>query len=443
MEYGCAANYNGLRTRAPYTEFPMRRLLLVFVTLFCCASQAAAVDLPPPEQLPLRLTLPDALMLFGGDEVTTLDIWQTRRAPELKELFQHYMYGRFPTAPENVSFTVVREQKDYFGGKATLREVDVSLGVVGAPTLHLLAFIPNNRQGAAPVFVGLNFAGNHTVLDDPQIPLSTVWVPARYPGVVNNRATEDSRGAQKDRWVIEQTIDRGYAVVTCYCGDIDPDMPDYSDGVHPFFKSNNDEPMARWGTIAAWAWGLSRLVDYVFTREEFDSGKIAAFGHSRLGKTALLAAAFDPRIALAIPHQAGCGGTSPSRGTVGESVERINTSFPHWFCGNFKAFNKEPARLPFDQHCLIALCAPRPVLLSNAVEDQWANPDGQFEMLLSASPVYRLHGDEGIVPADKPAVGTLLTKRLGYYIREGIHTVTPEDWTTFCNFADAHFGPPR
>jgi len=421
----------------------MRRLLLAFVTLFCCASQAAAVDFPPPEQLPLRLTLPDALMLFGGGEVTTLDIWQTRRAPELKELFQHYMYGRFPTAPENVSFTVVREQKDYFGGKATLREVDVSLGVVGAPTLHLLAFIPNHRQGAAPVFVGLNFAGNHTVLDDPQIPLSTVWVPARYPGVVNNRATEDSRGAQKDRWVIEQTIDRGYAVVTCYCGDIDPDMPDYSDGVHPFFKSNNDEPMARWGTIAAWAWGLSRLVDYVFTREEFDSGKIAAFGHSRLGKTALLAAAFDPRIALAIPHQAGCGGTSPSRGTVGESVERINTSFPHWFCGNFKAFNKEPARLPFDQHCLIALCAPRPVLLSNAMEDQWADPDGQFEMLVAASPVYRLHGDEGIVPADKPAVGTLLTKRLGYYIREGVHTVTPEDWTTFCNFADAHFGPPR
>jgi hypothetical protein len=292
------------------------------------------------------------------------------------------------------------------------------------------------------VFVGLNFAGNHSVLDDPEIRLSTVWVPDRYPGVSNNRATEESRGGQKDRWSIEQTIDRGYAVVTCYCGDIDPDKPDFTDGVHPYFKSS-DDPYEAWGTIAAWAWGLQRLVDYVYSRDVFDNGRIIAFGHSRLGKTALVAAAFDPRIALAIPHQAGCGGTSPSRGTIGESVERINTSFPHWFNVYFKQFNLAPQRLPFDQHCLIALCAPRPVLLSNALEDQWANPAGQYEMLVAASPVYRLYGDEGVKPADKPDINVLLPKKLGYYIRDGKHSVEPRDWTIFCDFADVHLGKPQ
>jgi hypothetical protein len=401
------------------------------------------MEYPPFIELPAHPELPDPLTSFAGEKITTIDQWQTRRAPELKQLFQHYMYGVIPAPPKHVSYTVVREVSDYFGGKATLREVDVSLGVPGAPTLHLLAVVPHKPVGtASPVFVGLNFQGNHSVIDDKQIRLSTTWTPDRFPGVVDNKPTEASRGAQQDRWVLEQTIDRGYAVVTCYCGDIDPDRPDPTDGVQPYFYSSED-PDTQWGTVAAWAWGLMRLVDYVTSRDEFDHARIIAFGHSRLGKTALVATAFDGRIALGIPHQAGCGGTSPSRGTVGESVAKINTSFPHWFCGNFKKFNAEPARLPFDQHCLMALCAPRPILCSNAVEDQWANPDGQFDNLVAASPVYRLLGGEGLVPADKPPVGKLLAKKLGYFIREGKHTVTSEDWSIFCDYADAQLGRPK
>lgn len=418
-------------------------IILAVASCFLFVSTVAAFDFPPPAALPPQAGLPDPLVSFTGAKIDTIDAWQTRRAPELKELFQHYMYGVLPSAPKNVSFTLVREDKAYFGGKATLREVDVSLGVAGAPTLHLLSVVPNlaTNAKAAPVFVGLNFAGNHTVLDDPKIPLSTVWVPARYAGTANNRATDLSRGVQKDTWSIEQTIGRGYGVVTCYAGDIDPDMPDFSDGVHPYFRSSED-PQAAWGTIAAWAWGMMRMVDYVTTREEFDHSRIIAFGHSRLGKTALVAGAFDGRIALIIPHQAGCGGTAPSRGTIGESVERINTSFPHWFDGNFKLFNKDPSRLPFDQHCLIALCAPRPVLLSNALEDSWANPSGQYEMLVAASDVYRLFGDEGTKPDDKPDINALLTKKLGYYLRDGKHSVIPSDWAIFCDYADANLGKP-
>src|SRR5262249_26018850 len=160
---------------------------------------------------------------------------------------------------------------------------------------------------------------------------------------------------------------------------------------------------------------------------------------------ALLAAAFDERIALAIPHQAGCGGTAPSRTTnpKAETVKAINTSFPHWFNSTFKEFNDQVDRLPFDQHCRIALGAPRPVLLSNAQEDQWANPDGQFEMLRAADPVYRLVGAGGLEGKQMPEPGRLSGGPLGYYVRSGQHSMTREDWKVFLDFADRHFGKPR
>lgn len=410
-----------------------------FVT--ACVSAIATADFPPANQLPQQPALPDPLVSLSGERITTIDKWQTRRAAELKALFQHYMYGKLPSPPRGIQFKTLREEKEYFGGKATLRETAVSLGVAGAPTLHLLEVIPNHRRRVAPVFIGLNFGGNHTLLDDPKITLTPAWIHQRFAGPTE-KAGDEKRGASKENWSLEQTIDRGYGVVTCFAGEIRADRyPPPTDGVQNFFGQG--EPGERWGTIAAWAWGMHRLVDYVLTREEYDHAKIIAFGHSRMGKTALVAAAFDPRIALAIPHQAGCGGTAPSRGTVGESVAKINTSFPHWFCENFKQFNDAPSRLPFDQHCLIALCVPRPVLLTNAVEDQWANPDGQFEMLTAASPVYRLFGQEETKPSDKPSVGRLLTRRLGYFIREGKHSTTPADWKIFCDYADFQFGKPE
>jgi hypothetical protein len=140
-----------------------------------------------------------------------------------------------------------------------------------------------------------------------------------------------------------------------------------------------------------------------------------------------------------MPHQAGCGGTAPSRGIVGESVERINTSFPHWFNARFKEFNKQPQRLPFDQNALVALCAPRPVLFTNATDDQWANPDGQFQVLLAADPVYRFLGVDGVGAKVQPGEGKLLDSRLGYFIRAGKHSMTRDDWRVFLDFAHRQF----
>src|SRR5204863_8370121 len=197
----------------------------------------------------------------------------------------------------------------------------------------LLLVTPNHGPKRAPVFVGLNFCGNHTLLTDPKIALPAGWMPKSCPGCTNNQATEAGRGAQVDVWALEQSIDRGYAVASFYHGDVDPDKPDFTDGVHPFYlkPGQTQHGLHDWGTIAAWAWGLSRAVDYLITDKDIDSKRIAVVGHSRYGKTALLAAAFDERFALAIPLQAGCGGTAPSRGKVGESVKQINNGFPHWF----------------------------------------------------------------------------------------------------------------
>src|SRR5205807_1091545 len=256
--------------------------------------------------------------------------------------------------------------------------------------------VANERKGPAPVFVGITFCGNHAIVKDPGIRLPTVWM-YNGPGVKNSRATDAGRGKQIDVWALEQSIDRGYAVATFYNGDIDPDQSEVRGGIQPYLRKKSQEPGPHdWGTIALWAWGIQRAVDYLVTSKELDKTRIAVVGHSRLGKTALLAAALDERIALAVPLQAGCGGTAPSRGKVGESVKQINDRFPHWFDGAFKEFNTQPDRLPFDQHCLVALVAPRPVLFANAVEDAWANPEGQFEVLKAADPVYRFQGVEGL-----------------------------------------------
>lgn len=393
--------------------------------------------LPAVEALPVRSGLPDVLTMFDGSPVRTKEDWLNKRRPELKTLFQHYMYGYFPPPPK-IEVQIARVDEKFFGGKATKREVTITFGPQGTPPIDVLLIVPNKRTGPAPAFIGLNFCGNHLVVKDPSVALPRGWVPDKCTSGKDHRASELDRGREADNWAVEQTIDRGYALATFYHGDLDPDRNDFTDGVHPhFFAAGQKQPRSQdWGAIAAWAWGFHRVVDVLVTQSDIDAKRIAVVGHSRNGKTALLAGAFDERIALVIPHQAGCGGTAPSRGKIGESVERINTSFPHWFNDEFPKFNQQVDKLPFDQHSLIALCAPRPVLLSNAVEDSWANPDGQFEMLLAADKTYRLLGVEGVAAQERPPLGKLLPSRLGYYIRAGKHSMTAQDWQVFLEFAD-------
>jgi hypothetical protein len=416
----------------------MRHVLTLTSTLMLLSQSRA--DFPGPKDLPSRPELPDPLVMFDGSKVATKDQWVEKRRPELKALFQHYMYGTIPPAMR-VTARVLHEDARAFGGKATLREV--ALAALPGHEFRLLVVVPNGRKGPAPCFVGPNFSGNHTLVDDPKVAIPADWMYPGRPGVRDNRATEEGRGKQKDVWNLEQSVDRGYAVATFYNGDIDPDRPDVRGGIRPLLPKGLET-----ATIACWAWGIHRSVDYLGTlRGEVDTTRIAAVGHSRLGKTALLAAAFDDRIAMAIPLQAGTGGSAPSRligsqAAKAESVKRINTSFPHWFNATFKQFNDDPSRLPFDQNCLVALCAPRPVLFSNAQEDLWANPEGQFEVLRAAEPVYRLLGAGGLDAKAVPPIGKLVDSRLGYFVRAGKHSMTREDWEGFWAFAQKHFGKP-
>ncbi|MGI8967323.1 MAG: alpha/beta hydrolase family protein [Limisphaerales bacterium] len=415
-------------------------LLVAFAFSFCCVVDAAE-KFPPAEQLPTQVKLPNPLVMFDGKPVANKKDWFNNRRPELKELFQHYEYGYFPP-PAKIKSKVEAVDKNCFGGKATLKLVTISFAQKNAPEFHLLLVVPNHKKNPAPVFLGLNFSGNYALVTNSFVPIPTGWVSVKVPGVTNNHATEAGRGKSVDVWAIEQSIERGYAVATIFCDDIQPDRTDATAGVRAVFHGSKN-PDDDWGTIAAWAWGLERAVDYLETNKEINKKKIAVVGHSRLGKAAILAGAFDERIALVIPLQAGCGGTSPARGKIGESVQRINEHFPHWFCDEFKKFNEQPEKLPFDQHCLIALCAPRPVLLSNATEDTWADPEGQFEMLKAADKVYRLVGAEGVASEKMPEVGKLMDSNLGYYIRPGKHSMTKEDWKIFLDFADKHFGKTK
>jgi hypothetical protein len=353
----------------------------------------------------------------------------------LKALFEHYMYGRRPADPAKVTAKVLFNDDKAFGGKGTLAEVELTVGGPEWPKVYLLIARPN---ASAPVgcFVGPNFGGNHLLTTDERVHIPTAWVPDRYPGVEKNKATAAGRGKQEGTWPLAEIVARGYAVATFYCGDIQPDRPDVKEGVRAVAPGTGDP--ADTATIMWWAWGVSRAVDYLLTAPGIDARRLAVVGHSRLGKTALLAGAFDPRIAVVIPNQAGCGGSGPSRHSdpKAEPVDRINKAFPHWFNGHFKQFGADPSKLPFDQNGLVALCAPRPVLFTNAAEDLWANPSGQFEVLRAANPAYKLYGVDGIIADKMPGHNQLVASRLGYWIRPGQHAMTPADWKTYMDFAD-------
>ncbi len=416
---------------------------LLFIRAMSRAAEFAEVD-----KLPSVAGLPDPLVMFDGTRVSTPERWLERRKPELKALFQHYMYGKLPPAPK-INATVKTTDHDALGGKATMQQAMISFGPRGCPAINLLVFVPNKRAANAsppPVVLGLNFSGNHTVLDDSRIALAGGWLP-NGPGVEQNRATEAGRGKDAARWQVEHVIDRGFALATFYYGDVAPDHPGFTDGVFPFFRTTGqaEQGPTDWGAIAAWAWGLQRAVDYLVTDRDVDPKRIVVFGHSRNGKAALLAGAFDDRIAVVIPHQAGCGGSAPSRqhNPKAESVTRINSSFPHWFDAEFKTFGGHEDKLPFDQNCLVALCAPRPVLFTCGEQDQWANPPGQLDVLKSASAVYELFGRQGIAQDAKAEDGKTIGGTLGYYIRDAQHTVDREYWDVFLDFAEAAFRGTR
>jgi hypothetical protein len=387
--------------------------------------------------------LPDPLVLSNGQPVKDITNWEQQRRPEVLRLFEDHVYGKVPSGSVNTSFETTGSWEDALNGKATMKEVTATFSNArGRQQMSMLIFIPNSKPGPVPAFVGYNFYGNQTIHPDPRITINNNWVRNNKSfGMENNRATEKSRGVRVNRWPVEQIIDRGYALITIYYGDIDPDFDDgFQNGIQPlFYKDEQLKPADdEWGSIAAWAWGLSRAMDYFETDQRIDEKKVAVMGHSRLGKTSLWAGAQDERFALVISNDSGCGGAALSRRRFGETVAQINTNFPHWFNDNFNKYNNNEDALPVDQHMLISLMAPRPVYVASAAEDLHADPHGEFLAAKYAHPVYQLLKTEGL-PADKmPEVNHPVAGTIGYHVRSGKHDITDYDWGQYLNFADRY-----
>ncbi len=414
---------------------------------------AAALGAPAPaitdESKVPPYSLPDPLVCADGTPVKDAAAWRAKRRPELLELFAREVYGRAPAGkPAAMKFEVTSADTAALGGKATRKEITVWFtGKPDGPRMHLLIYQPNGLKAPAPVFLGLNFFGNHTVNADPGIALAQPYIyydAERYrPAPAGTPVKSEQRGVHADRWQVEAVIARGYATVAAWCNDLTPDRADgLAEGVPAMLGTGGTEQRAgdAWGAMGVWAWGLSRALDYIETDASLDAKRVAVHGHSRLGKAAVWAGAQDERFALVISNESGCGGAALSKRIYGETVGIINSKFPHWFAKNFRRYDDNESALPVDQHELLALIAPRPLYVASADGDQWADPRGEFLSAQGAEPVYALFGKKGLGVGVMPALDTPVGETIRYHIRTGKHDITAYDWARYLDFADRHFG---
>jgi len=417
----------------------MQKLVtLLFFLLFPWISNAQQFVANYDEAKVPVFTLPDVLVFNNGTPVKTKKDWDKRRS-EIYSIFEKDVFGVVPEWKGNVKSTIVSHKADALGGIAKRKEVRLDfMNGNRKVSVMVLIYLPQNSKNA-PVFLCYNFDGNHTTTMEPDVLLPDSWVANNKElGITDNRANEKGRGAAVSRWPIKEIVSHGFGVATVYYGDVDPDFDDgFKNGIQQLFDSKRDS--TSWGSIAAWSWGLSRVMDYIETDKDINAKRVIMMGHSRLGKTSLWAGASDERFAIVISNNSGCGGAALSRRKFGETVGRINTAFPHWFCDNYKKYNQKEELMPVDQHELLALIAPRPVYVASAAEDLWADPKGEFLSCVFASPVYELLGMKGLPSNVMPALSSPLAGTIAYHIRPGKHDVTLYDWQCYMDFAADYF----
>lgn len=415
--------------------------LVRFICLFFLSSMLTAQFEPNYDESKVpEFVVPELLTTFAGERITNVQEWEEKRKLEIFQFFEKQVYGQVPGNLDEYAFKVLEQSDNAFDGKARRKQIAVSLKKNNRSlNFNILLYLPKGKENA-PVFLGYNFYGNHTVTNDPQVIVTEAWAGNNEEiGIRNNKATEASRNVRQHRWAIEKMLDNGFGLATIYYGEVDPDKNDFSDGLHQlFYKEGQSKPKTNeWGSIAAWAFGLSRAMDYL--QDDSNISKVIVFGHSRLGKAALWAGATDTRFAGVISNDSGCGGAALSKRKFGETIGRINSAFPHWFADSFEKYNENEETLPVDQHQLLALIAPRPLYVASAEEDRWADPKGEFLSAYYASSVYGLYGKEGISSNKMPLANHPIHKTVGYHIRTGGHDVTDYDWEQYMAWAKEQF----
>lgn len=417
---------------------------LSIAILFCAAaiaqqkaalrSEVAGIPVNYDESKVGTYTLPDPLTLADGKPVRDAKTWTEKRRPEVVRLFEENQYGRSPGRPAGLKFDVFDKGTPAFEGKAIRRQVTVLFGA--DKKMDLLVYLPAHAGKPVPLLLNLSFSANSNTVDDPGVKVGEVWGP-------DKKRIPASQGRRFGKIDVARLMDAGFGFGTIYYGDIDPDfLGGIPNGVRSLYlKPGETEPAPEeWGAISAWAWGLSRAMDYLETDKAVDAKRVAILGVSRLGKTVMWAGAHDTRFALAIASCSGEGGAALSRRNYGETVAHLTapTRYPYQFCANYGKFAEHVDRMPVDANLLVALMAPRPVLLQTGDTDYWSDPRGEFLAAVAAGPVYRLFGKQGLETGEMPPPGTGIFHTIGYFEHVGGHGTLPSDWDQYLKFLQMH-----
>lgn len=400
-------------------------------------SEVAGIPVNYDESRVGTYTLPDPLVLADGKPVRDAKTWNQKRRPEIVRLFEENQFGRSPGRPAGMSFDVFDKGTPALDGKALRRQVTIYFSPnKSGPKMDLLIYLPAEARKPAPLLLNLSFTANSSTVNDPGVKPGEIWnrEKQRVPA---------AQGRNFGRLNVAPFLAQGIGVATVYYGDIDPDfLGGIPHGVRALYlKLGQTEPAPNeWGAIAAWAWGLSRALDYLETDKGVDAKRVAIVGVSRLGKTVLWAGARDPRFAMVIASCSGEGGAALSRRNYGETIKHLTepTRYPYQFCANYGKYGDRVNQFPVDAHMLLSLIAPRPVLLQTGDTDVWSDPKGEFLAAVAAEPVLKLLGKQGLGTTQMPAAGQPIFHTLGYVMHAGGHGTIPSDWELFLKFMQMH-----
>jgi hypothetical protein len=389
-----------------------------------------------------QYTLPELLTLSNGEKVTDAETWFSKRRPEVLKLVEENIYGRAPGRPKDMSFDVHDKRTPSFDGKALRKQVTIYFTKDKSDNyLDLLIYLPVNTDGPVPLLLHLGWFPNNLVVNDEGVKIGRFW----------DRRTKQRRPADSGRrfsfgFNVMQLVEHGYGIAIFNYSDVDPDSLDsIAHGVRALYlKDGQTEPAPdEWGSISAWAWGISRIVDYFETDPQIDEKHIAIYGASRLGKTVLWAGARDQRIACVLAAVSGAGGGALARRNYGETIAHLvaPTRYPYQFARNYQKWADNVDEFPVDSHMVIALLAPRAILLQTGNTDKWSDPYGEFLAAKAATPVFELVGEKGIEVEKLPEPGVPLMNTLGYFMHDGGHGTLPSDWDVFLKFMQIHLKP--